>query len=81
MIFMSPRVVHVKYQGHYKLMLTFANGEVKQFDFRSYLNYPVYEALQDEIFCKKVKTSDGIVQWNEDIDFSPDTIYLESVSV
>lgn len=78
---MSPRVVNVKYQEHYKLILTFTNGEVKLFDFQSYLKYPVYKPLQDETFCKKVKTSDGIVQWNEDIDFSPDTIYLASVSV
>jgi len=32
--------------------------------------------LKDETFCKKVKAIDGVVQWNDEIDFSPDTIYL-----
>jgi hypothetical protein len=60
------------------LLLTFSNGEVKQFDFSTYLDYPVYESLKDDAFCKKVKTIDGIVQWDEDVDFDPDTLYLES---
>lgn len=77
---MNPRVLSVEYKGEYQLLLTFTNKEVKQFDFSSYLGYPVYQPLRDEAFCKKVKAIDGIIQWNEDIDFSPDTIYLQSVA-
>lgn len=78
---MNPRVSKAEYKGNHQLLLTFNNGEVKQFDFSSYLSYPVYEALKDDTFCKKVKTVDGIVQWDEDVDFDPDTLYIESKSL
>lgn len=75
---MNPGVLMVEYKEGYKLLLTFTNKEIKQFDFSAYLNYPVYETLKDEAFCKKVKAIDGIIQWNDFIDFSPDIVYLES---
>jgi len=78
---MNPRVLTVEYKGGYQLLLTFTNKEVKQFDLTAYLKYPVYEPLRDEAFCKKVKATDSIIQWDENIDFSPDTIYLDSKTV
>ncbi len=78
---MSPRVLSVEYKGNYQLLIMFTNKEVKQFDLTAYLNYPVYEPLKDESFCKKVKATDGILQWNEYIDFDPDTLYLDSKPV
>ncbi len=75
---MNPRVLTVEYKGGYKLLVTFTNKEVKQFDLTDYLNYPIYEPLKDETFCKKVKAVNGVVQWDEFIDISPDTIYLNS---
>ena len=78
---MNPRVVKVEYKGKYNLLVTFTNKEVKQFDLTNYLSYPVYQALSDETFCRKVRVVNGILQWNDDIDFSPDTVYLESTPV
>lgn len=75
---MNPRVLTVTYNGNYKLLLTFTNKEVKEFDFSRYLVYPVYEPLKDENFCKKVKAVNGVVLWNDEIDLDPDTVYLES---
>ncbi len=78
---MNPRVSKVAYAGDHQLLLTFTNNEVKRFDLNNYLNYPVYEPLRDEAFCKKVKAAGGTIQWNEYIDFDPDTLYLESEPV
>lgn len=78
---MNPRVISVEYKGGYKLLLRFANNEVKLFNFSSYLHYPVFEPLTDEAFCRKVRAANGTVQWNDEIDFDPDTLYLESVAV
>jgi len=78
---MNPRVLKVEYIGDYQLLLTFANNEVKRFSLLDYLHYPVYEPLKDETFCKTVKALGGTIQWNDDIDFDPDTLYLESKSV
>jgi hypothetical protein len=78
---MNPRVLKVKYIGDYQLLLTFTNNEVKRFDLLNYLHYPVYEPLKDEGFCKTVKAAGGTIQWNEYIDFDPDTLYLEGKSI
>ena len=78
---MNPRITHVKYKSKYKLTLTFSNGEMKEFDFSDYLQYPVYVSLIDESFCRKAKVVNGTVIWNDDIDFDPDRLYLESKSL
>ena len=78
---MHPRVLSAKYEGNYKLWLQFTNNEIKRFDFETYLHFPVYEPLKDEAFCRKLKVSDGIVQWNDHIDFDPATVYLESKKI
>ena len=75
---MNPRVTGVKYENPYKLLLTFANKEIKEFDFSNYLNYAVYEVLKDETYCQKAKVLNGTVVWDEFVDFDPDTLYLES---
>ncbi len=78
---MNPRVLTVEYKENYTLLLKFTNNELKQFDLKAYLHYPVYEELKDEKFCKKVTAVDGIVQWNNTIDLDPDLIYLQSDAV
>ncbi len=78
---MSPRVLTVEYKDNYTLLIKFTNNELKQFDLKAYINYPVYEELKDEKFCKKVKAVDGIVQWNNSIDLDPDLVYLQSDTV
>lgn len=75
---MNPRVIKADYESKFKLILKFDNNEVKEFDFSFYLNYPVYQALQDESFCSNVKVFNGTVMWDDVIDFDPDTLYLES---
>jgi Protein of unknown function (DUF2442) len=78
---MNPRVSEVKYKHPYKLVLTFNNGGLKEFDFINYLNYPVYEKLKDPVFCNTVKVFLGTAVWDDEIDFAPDTLYLESKPV
>jgi hypothetical protein len=75
---MNPRVSSVQYQSPYKLILTFSNKEVKEFDFGQYLHYPVYEVLKDESYCRKARIFNGTVIWDDFTDFDPDTLYLES---
>jgi uncharacterized protein DUF2442 len=75
---MNPRVTAVQYENPYKLILTFANKEVREFDFSSYLGYPVYAILKDEAYCRKARVLNGTVVWDDFVDFDPDTLYLES---
>ena len=78
---MNPRVLTVEYISPYKLLLTFTNREAREFDFSSYLDYPVYHALRDEAFCNQARVFNGTVIWDDNVDFDPDTLYLESKSV
>ena len=78
---MNPRVKSVVYKSPYRLNIIFVNGESKEFDFTSYLNYPVYEALQDEAYCSKAKVIAGTVAWDDEIDFDPDRLYEESMTL
>jgi len=78
---MNPRVSLVQYQSPYILILTFANNEIREFDFKPYLDYPIYEALKDENYCRKARVFNGTVIWDDFIDFDPDTLYLESKSL
>ncbi len=78
---MNPRVTKVTYKHPYKLIIKFTNDELKKFDFAHYLKYPVYEKLNDPAFCSKVKSFQGTAVWDDEIDFSPDTLYLDSKPV
>ena len=75
---MNPRISSVQYESPHKLIITFTNKEVRKFNYSNYLNYPVYEVLKDEAFSKKAKVLNGTVVWDEETDFDPDTLYLES---
>jgi Protein of unknown function (DUF2442) len=78
---MNPRVKQVQYERNYKLILVFLNEEIKEFDLRPYLQFPIYELLQDELFCMQAHVFNGTVVWNDEIDFDPDILYLESKSL
>ena len=75
---MYPRVKAVEYKSRHKLILTFENNELKEFNLSPYLHYPVFEILNDETVCQKAKIFNGTVVWDEITDFDPDTLYLES---
>jgi hypothetical protein len=75
---MNPRVTAVEYKSKYKLIITFENNEVKEFNLSPYLHYPVFELLNDESFCNKARVFNGTVVWDDITDFDPDTLYLES---
>ena len=78
---MNPRVQYVKYKNLHRLILTFTNGEVREFDMSGYLHYPVYSKLKDTAFCSTAKVFMGTVAWDDETDFDPDILYLESVPV
>lgn len=75
---MNPRAVNVEYNSPYKLIITFSNGKVKEFDLLPYLHYPVYQPLRNELLCSKAAVQYGTVVWNEEIDIDPDRLFLES---
>ena len=75
---MNPRVLKVKPDKEYTLVITFNNGEVKIFDVKPFLNIGVFRELQDLSLFNSVKPFLGSIQWANGVDLCPDTLYLES---
>ena len=76
---MNPRVADVKPEKDYKVHLWFKNGEQGIFDVKPYLKYPMYESLKNIDFFNAVRSTHGTIEWGNEADFCPDTLYLDSV--
>ena len=78
---LGPRVVAVKPLDNYRLALLFDNGERRLFDAEPLFSYPAFKPLRKKEFFNAVVVDHGSVLWPNDIDYCPDTLYLESVPV
>ncbi len=73
---MTPDVVKVVPSPDYSIVAEFATGEVRRFDMRPYLHLPAFAALKAPELFMRAHVEQGTVVWNEEIDLSPDTLYL-----
>ena len=78
---MNPRVADVKPEKDYTLYVRFKNGEEGIFDVKPYLEYEVFQALKDKEMFNSVRPAHGTIQWANEADLCPDTIYLDSVKI
>ena len=78
---MNPEVVNVKPEKDYTLYLWFDNGEKGVLDMKPYLNKGIFQALKDEKMFSTVKPFIGTIQWANQADLCPDTVYLDSVKI
>ncbi|MGD0058894.1 MAG: DUF2442 domain-containing protein [Verrucomicrobiia bacterium] len=76
---LNPRVKAVRPQGNYTLRLTFTNGEVRIFDVKPYLSTGIFRPLQNLGVFNSVRPFLGSVQWSNEADLCPDTLYEKSV--
>lgn len=75
---MNPRIKNVFPLEDYQLKLIFTNGEEGVFDVKPWLEKGIFKPLKNLDLFRKAHVLFGSVSWNDDIDFSPDTLYLES---
>lgn len=73
-------VKEVKPIDNYKLILTFGNNEVKIFDMIPYLDKGIFQELKDENLFKAVKVSFDSIEWPNEADIDPETLYEDSIS-
>jgi hypothetical protein len=78
---MTPDVVEVKTRPDYFIDTVFANGERRRFDMKPYLTYPAFSQLLDSNCFLKAHIANGTVAWNDEIDLSPDTLYLRGKKI
>ena len=68
-------------QDDYFLLLTFENGETRQFDMKPYLEVGIFKELRDIELFKTVKTSFDSIEWGNEADFDPEILYNYSIRV
>jgi hypothetical protein len=66
---------------NYKLSLKFKNGEEKIFDMIPYLETGIFKELKDETLFKTVRVSFDTVEWANEADIDPETLYKDSVAL
>ena len=76
-------VISVIPQPSFQLLLTFANGELRQFDMRPLLTLKPWSriatpALFTKLFAK-AHVDYGTVVWPGEIDIAPETLLLDCV--
>jgi len=76
---MNPRVTNVKPEKNYTLHLWFNNGEEGVLDIKPYLDKGIFRELQDMSMFNSVRPFIGTIQWANEADLCPDTVYLDSV--
>ncbi|UZR28725.1 DUF2442 domain-containing protein [Methylococcus mesophilus] len=77
---MTPDVVAVTARKDFELIVEFADGQIKRFSMVHYLDYPAFQPLKKDNLFMSAHVENGTVAWREDIDISPDTLYLAGQS-
>lgn len=78
---MTPDVTQAQALQNYELLITFADGEQRRFSMLPYLKYPAYQGLNDPGKFAQAHVVNGTVAWNDEIDISPDTLYVDGQAV
>lgn len=78
---MLPGVKNVKPISNYNLLLTFDNGEKRQFDMKPYLSFGIFQELMDIAKFNSVLVSFDTIEWENEADFDPEVLYNNSVLV
>ncbi len=71
------KVVNAKAENDFSLVVEFNDGSIKRFDMKPYLDCEVFKLLKDLNYFKRIKIAFGTVQWQDEQDISPETLYLE----
>ena len=75
---MTHRVTAVVPLPEAHLLLTFSNGDQRVFDVSPYLDKSIFTELKDPNYFARVRVISGHIEWPQEQDFSPDTLYLRS---
>lgn len=74
-------IIDVKPKDDFLLLLKFENGEEKEFDCKPLFDKNIFKPLQVKNLFNKAKVSYGTVKWTDEIDISPETLYIDSKTI
>ena len=67
--------------NNYNLILTFENGEKRQFDMKPYFDLGLFPELRDLSLFKTARTSFDTIEWNNEADLDPELLYQKSIRI
>lgn len=67
--------------NNYNLILTFENGEKRQFDMNPFLNKGIFRELKDVLKFNSVKVSFDTIEWENQADQDPEVLYQSSIKI
>jgi hypothetical protein len=70
-----PSVIKAKYDGEFRIHLTFSDSTEGTVDFASWLQGPIFEPLYDRSYFQKFFVDGGTVAWPNGADIAPETLY------
>lgn len=72
------KVLEAKANYDLTLDLRFSDASLRRFDAKPYLDKGIFRQLKDINYFKKLTIAYGTVQWPDEQDFAPETLYIES---
>jgi len=70
-----PSVIRAKYDGGFRIHLTFNDNLQGTVDFQGWLQGPVFEPLKDRDYFQQFFIEGGTVAWPNGADIAPETLY------
>ena len=77
---MYPKIIDVKPEDGYTLLVTFDSSEIKRYDLKPKLNDERFEKLKDIFLFKSVKVDAGGygISWDDELDLSEYELWKNS---
>jgi hypothetical protein len=75
------KVIAATANDDFTLNLEFNDGSVRRFDVKPYLETGIFRELKDLDYFRNIRLVFGTVQWRNEQDFAPETLYIESVEI
>jgi len=70
-----PSVIQAKYDGGFRIHLTFNDNLQGTVDLESWLEGPIFEPLKDRNYFQRFFLDGGTVVWPNGADIAPETLY------
>ncbi|MEK6557460.1 MAG: DUF2442 domain-containing protein [Candidatus Margulisiibacteriota bacterium] len=78
---MYLRVIDVKPLEDYKLLLTFENQEVREYDMNDQMDLGIFKELKAPELFRQVRVGHETIEWPNGADFDPEILYEDSQAV
>jgi hypothetical protein len=75
------KVIAVIANPDFSLDLKFSDGSLKRFDVRPYLDRGIFSELKNLNYFRQATVAFGTVQWPNEQDIAPETLYIEGVAI